>query len=336
MSGADRAPEALIEHYGAADRERVGRLVAASRAAGTSRAYRSRLNDWRRWCEDRGLEPDEALSDKAIAAYIGDRHADGQAARTLGLAVAALRFACRTTGRGVADGPRTRYALQGARRLDAGAERPLPSLRREHVEDVIRGIEAEATEAEDGSSKALAATRDAAILAAAADAMLRISEVAALDVEDLAIEPDGSGRIRIRRSKTDQFGRGAVQYVPPATVARLAAWIEAAGIENGGPLWRGVSRWGKAGDARTAKRYIQRVIRERCEAAGFPGITCHALRRGTAESLTLSGAPLTEVMRAGRWRRAEMPLLYTQAVDAADGAIARFHGAARGAERAGG
>ena len=50
--------------------------------------------------------------------------------------------------------------------------------------------------------------RDACIIRLASDGMLRISEVAALNFEDIAQAPDGSGRLTIRASKTDQAGRG--------------------------------------------------------------------------------------------------------------------------------
>ena len=36
------------------------------------------------------------------------------------------------------------------------------------------------------------------------DALLRASEVAAIDTRDIGRESDGSGRLAIRRSKTDQ------------------------------------------------------------------------------------------------------------------------------------
>ena len=40
-----------------------------------------------------------------------------------------------------------------------------------------------------------------------------MSEVAALDVGDVQAEADGSGRLFVGESKTDQEGRGAVLYL---------------------------------------------------------------------------------------------------------------------------
>ena len=64
---------------------------------------------------------------------------------------------------------------------------------------------------------------DIAIAATMRDAMLRRSEAAALAWSDIELRPDGSGRLTVRRSKTDQEGAGAVQYLGPA--AAKALWL---------------------------------------------------------------------------------------------------------------
>ena len=45
------------------------------------------------------------------------------------------------------------------------------------------------------------------------DGMLRVSELAALNTDDVRTEPDGSGRLTISSSKTDRTGAGAVLYL---------------------------------------------------------------------------------------------------------------------------
>ena len=54
------------------------------------------------------------------------------------------------------------------------------------------------------------------------DGLLRISEAAALEAE-------GANILTIRRSKTDQETEGAMQYIGGPTVARVRAWLSAAG-----------------------------------------------------------------------------------------------------------
>lgn len=312
-----------------ADRERVGRLIAASRAANTSRAYRGRIADFERWCRSRGLEADECLTDEHLAAYIGQRHDEGMNSRTLSLAIAALRFACKNSGLPNPAGHLAITALNGAKRIDAAKKAPPPpALRREQLEQVLAAIDGERQAAAAGSREEIAALRDAALLALAADCLLRVSELGAVDVEHLLEETredleDPSGRLFLPKSKTDQEGASEIMFVPPATLGRVIDWLGAADVLEG-PVWRSVDRYGNVGKVRVATRYLNRIIRDRCAAAGFPAITCHSLRRGMAESLSLSGANTTEIMRSGRWRSAEMPARYTRGTAAAEGAVARF------------
>ena len=50
------------------------------------------------------------------------------------------------------------------------------------------------------------------------DALLRRSEAAAVLWKHIAPQPDGSGRLTIPSSKTDQEGEGVVLYLGPPTM----------------------------------------------------------------------------------------------------------------------
>ena len=72
---------------------------------------------------------------------------------------------------------------------------------------------------------------------------LRSGEAVALEVEDFTFFRDGSATVKIRRSKTDQGGVGAVVALAPDGARRVVAWLEVSGIQSG-PVFRGVrSRW---------------------------------------------------------------------------------------------
>ena len=162
------------------------------------------------------------------------------------------------------------------------------------------------------------------------DALLRVSELAAVQVADLEAETDGSGRLTVRRSKTDQDGRGAVLYIGAPTMKAVRAWQAAAGVAEG-PLFRRV--WGRSNtvgadaiDASTARR----VIKTRAEAAGIDGrVSGHSLRVGSAQDLASAGAELTELMNAGRWQSPAMPAHYARGQLAGRGAVARLRYGAR-------
>ena len=69
------------------------------------------------------------------------------------------------------------------------------------------------------------------------DALLRVSELAALDTTDIARDDDGSATVTVRRSKTDQESEGAVLYLGSPTVRRLNTWQKAATITDGPLFW---------------------------------------------------------------------------------------------------
>ena len=61
------------------------------------------------------------------------------------------------------------------------------------------------------------------------DALLRIGESVALDCEDVTIEIDGSGRLVLHRSKTDQEGKGVSLFLTARTIDAIRQLREGAG-----------------------------------------------------------------------------------------------------------
>ena len=166
----------------------------------------------------------------------------------------------------------------------------------------------------------LAGLRDAAIVAVASDAMLRVSEVAALDVSDVNL---AGQTVLIRRSKTDQEGKGTAQFLGKPTTERIQAWLLNSGLTEG-PLFRAVKS-GRVWATRLTDGSIRRIITQRARAAGVEGrVSGHSLRVGSAQSLANAGASLVEMQVAGRWRSPAMPALYAQGQLAKQGAVARL------------
>ncbi len=155
--------------------------------------------------------------------------------------------------------------------------------------------------------------------------MLRASEVAALQVADISYKPDGTGTVTIRSSKTDQEGRGSVQFLGPPTVARIQAWVEGAGI-RAGPLFRRVFVGGsRVGDKKMNVDSVRKIIQKRCAAIGIvEHVSGHSLRVGGAQSLAAGGASLPEMQTAGRWESPQMPGHYARGQLATKGAVARI------------
>jgi integrase/recombinase XerD len=104
--------------------------------------------------------------------------------------------------------------------------------------------------------------------------------------------PDGTGRVLIRRSKTDQAGEGNTAYLARGTVRLLQAWLEAACIGDGAVFRRLVARrrisgrFGVDSVAVIFKRVAGFVGMEKKDVEGVSG---HSVRVGATQDLMASG-----------------------------------------------
>ena len=105
--------------------------------------------------------------------------------------------------------------------------------------------------------------------------------------------------VLIRRSKTDQEGKGVVQFLGKPTAERVRAWLLSAGLTDGA-LFRGV----KSGQAEgRAPDRPQHTTHHHAAGQSRRGgrVSGHSLRVGSAQSLATAGASLVEMQVAGRW-----------------------------------
>ena len=153
---------------------------------------------------------------------------------------------------------------------------------------------------------------DIAMISLMRDAMLRVSEAAAIKWEDIEVQADGTGRLMIRRSKTDPEGEGAIAYISCLTMKPLNA------IRNG------ATESGSVFGLRPNQ--ISKRIKQAARAAGMGnGFSGHSPRIGMARDLARAGTELTSLMNAGRWSTTKMPALYTRNETAGRGAVAQFY-----------
>ena len=153
---------------------------------------------------------------------------------------------------------------------------------------------------------------DIAIIGLMRDTLLRVSEAAVLKWEDIEEQADGSGRLFIRRSKTDAVGEGAVAFISSQTMEDLK-------------IIRADSRDSDSVFGLRANQ-ISRRIKKAAQAAGLgDGFSGHSPRVGMARDLTRAGTELHSLMTAGRWSSPRMPALYTRNETAARGAVAQYY-----------
>ena len=295
----------------------IGQLHTAALATTTRKAYAGALRRFDDWLN--GRPP----TDRLLARHLDEMFRRGLAPASATLVVAALRRAVRDLNRAGCRcrehpvGPLTLERLERYRRegADRGRGQAGPLL----WEDADRMSEcAEAS----GDARGL---RDAALVGVASHAMLRVSEVSRLDAEDVSPQRDGSALVKIRRSKTDQYGEGAVLHVCKDAAGRLGRWMTLAGIESG-PVFRPVNS-GAIKTARMGTSAIRASIKRRAAQAGIARhVSGHSLRVGAAQSLAERGVSLAELQVIGRWTSPAMPGRYVRGQEAARSAVARLRG----------
>lgn len=287
-------------------------LIERSVAGNTRKAYAWAMHILDSWLHEHGYQ----LNDTSLSLYLTHLFNQGKSPATAGLIITAVRFSGRMAGVGEPIvGPLTEQILSAYRKeLSHVGRGQAKGIQWEEADKIVK----------EASTDGLAGLRDAAVIAIMSDAMLRISEVAALRYEDIdLLRKEGTGLVHIRRSKTDQEGAGATLFLGFPTVRAVRNWIQAGKIKDGF-LFRKVYR-DVVKDTGLHRRTIARIIKKRAAEAGIKkNVSGHSLRVGSAQSLAHAGASLVEMQIAGRWKSSGMPAQYAKGEIATRGAVARF------------
>ena len=152
------------------------------------------------------------------------------------------------------------------------------------------------------------------------DGMLRVGEAAEARWGDVSPRSsDGSGRLYLPSSKTDQFGIGDYVYLSRRSMVALDQLKNVRRI-------KGVVKSGDDRIFQVGPVALLDIMREACAAAGLEGnFGTHSFRIGMAQELTVAGFGLVLIMLAGRWGSPTMPAYYTRELDVAEGAVAQLH-----------
>jgi integrase/recombinase XerD len=260
-------------------------------APSTIRAYYDDVRAFVDWCESHGVESFPAEIG-AVCSFVED-----QGRRLVPTTVRRRLVAIGKLHRlmGLPDPTRDEEVRISLRRVIRSRQRPPQQARglsREQLEEVL------VAQPDNGWG-----LRDRAILALGFEMLSRRSELVALRDSDLEWRPDGTLRVTIRRSKTDQAGLGRFAFTSRQTARVVEDWIAWRGrgfeflfcpIYQGRPVHRELN-------SVTVRRAIQRgAARAGLEHCGeFRG---HSLRVGAAQELLCSGHDTVAIMRAGGWK----------------------------------
>jgi integrase len=272
--------------------EAAREYAADSRASSTRKAYLCDFTAFEAWCAGQGL-PSAPTTAPTVAVYLASLADRGRKPSTIERALAGIAWAQRSRGFAWAKGePAITAVMSGIRRRHGVS----PTQKAPVIDQELAALVA--TLAGD-----LAGLRDRALLTLGWFGAFRRSELVALNVADVAAVREGM-IVAVRRSKSDQEGRGAEKGIPYASspalcpVRALAAWLEAAKITEG-PLFRAVDKHGHVRGTALSDRSVALIIKRCAESAGFDPTTlgAHSLRSGFATTAARKGKGLDAIMR---------------------------------------
>ncbi|MDV7198597.1 site-specific integrase [Rhodococcus kroppenstedtii] len=292
---------------------RIAAAVESSRSAGTRRAYGSAWGRFTDWCTRNGhvALPAHPVT---VAAYLVDAAetvtAVGErayAASTLSAWASAINHFHQTTGH---TSPTKHHlvtaALAGVRRQYATAgDRPSTQRAPLLVSDIRHLVDTARAQC-DGWADDVFERRDSALLLLGFAGAFRRSELAELECRDVSLHREDGLHVRLRKTKTDQEGRGVVRALPAteshATCPPCAyvRWVQVVSAFDGGgrpsvirllrsretfdkhvcrggvprttaraPLFRSISRNGNLGATPLSGAAIHKTIRRRGQRAGY-------------------------------------------------------------------
>lgn len=281
------AATAEIAHLGV----RAVEYAAAARAPSTRRAYEADLRHYFAWTDLRGLTALPAAPE-TVALYVTSMASELKAS-TIVRRLSAISVLHGQAGiASPTHDPRVRSVVVGIRRsIGASATQVAPAT----IGEIRRMV----AHLDDGPS----GTRDRALLLVGFAAALRRSELASLTWSDL-VPAEGGVLLWIRRSKSDQEGRGDTRALPIGSdletcpVSALETWKAVAGSETGN-VFRPVDRNGRIGENALSGRAVAEAIKRAAARCGLdPALySGHSLRAGFVTTAAARGASERSIAR---------------------------------------
>lgn len=327
----DLGPHQLADYLAERLKSLVEELKEDFERAYASNTLRTWRADWRMWTDycRRTETPVLPATVDSLRAFLHDRIAANRKRATLEHYLATLALVHR-----LAELPwplateRGRLMWRGIRRSLPKRQRQAAPLRRDLIDEVVGAMKFDSP----------ADLRDAALLYVAAETGCRRSELVMLARELLTLEPDGTGRILLPWSKTDQEQEGKVIALSPETMGHLLRWLEHAEITSDA-IFRSIPRIPKeyAEDKtplpgrytwplsdRDVARIFQRRVKRTHGAIAATGISGHSTRVGLAQDLVDANFSTEKIKQQGRWSSDRMVTRYSENIAAGESAMMEF------------
>ena len=280
-----------------------------SKSNNTVRAYKSDFNDFSLFCSKNGFKslPSEP---KIISLYLTHLSVKEIKMSTLKRRLVSIGVIHKLKGQYLdTKHPVIIENIMGIKRRKGSIQKGKKPILISNLKKIINVIDKE-------NKNEIKKYRDRSIILIGFSGGFRRYEIVSLDFDDLDFVSEGL-KINLKRSKTDQFGEGAIKALPYfdntqyCPVKSIKKWIEISKIKYG-PLFRRFKKGSNLSEKRLTDQTVALLIKEYLELAGIDSknYSGHSLRSGFATSAAESGVEERSIMAMTGHKSSQMVRRY--------------------------
>ena len=283
--------------------------LKSSKALNTIRAYKSDYKDFGLFCAQNGFKSLPA-DPKIVSLYLTHLSTKDVKISTLKRRLVSIGVIHKLKGHYLdTKHPSIIENIMGIKRRKGSIQKSKKPLLINDLKKIINVIDSH-------NYEEIKKFRDRSLILIGFSGGFRRNEIVSLNYEDLDFVGEGL-KINLKRSKTDQFGQGAVKGLPYfdnsqyCPVLSLKKWIEVSNIKYG-PLFRRFAKGSKLTENRLTDQTVALLIKEYLKLAGIDSknYSGHSLRSGFATSAAESGAEERSIMAMTGHKSTEMVRRY--------------------------
>ena len=280
-----------------------------SKAPNTIRAYQSDFNDFRVFCAKNGFRSLPSDS-KVVSIYLTHLSTKDAKMSTLKRRLVSIGVIHKLKGHYLdTKHPSIIENIMGIKRRKGSFQKGKKPILINNLKAIINVIDQQ-------NKEEIKKLRDRSIILIGFSGGFRRNEIVSLDYDDLDFVTEGL-KIKIRRSKTDQFGEGLIKALPYfdntqyCPVVSLKKWINITRI-NSGPLFRRFSKGSRLTESRLTDQTVALLIKEYLTLTGIDSknYSGHSLRSGFATSAAEAGVEERKIMAMTGHKSTEMVRRY--------------------------
>jgi len=303
-------------------RDFYGKVISSALAKNTRIAYDKGWQCFEDYCRGKRINPFSAIPEEVadflieLATLPSPKSGKTLSMGTVALYRSGINKKYSEAGEiSPANHPKVNAVLKGLARMKGTASRQVKALREHHIKKIL-----------DQCGDTLIGLRDAAIIAIGFAGALRRSEICGLTTDDVEFIRPLKGEntkkmfIYVRRSKTDQQGRGQKIAIPEGKylkpIQRLQDWLRASGIVQG-HLFQTMKRGGKLRGLPMHHSDIPRLVKHYAGLIGLDSkdVSGHSLRAGFVTSAAVHHARLDKIMEITRHSNPQTVMRYIRDAD---------------------